>query len=122
MGFFSNPLKLHKKILKSDPLTKKLTGGGSKSGSSTASPKQTMSRLAGRDDAEARKPLNGRPGRPGVGNTGVVPPHMRTGGPLPATKKPSMRTGGNLPPQVAKRPARQGGTTFRGGPRGPKIK
>jgi hypothetical protein len=76
MGFFSNPLKAHKKIAKAGiSATKSLNNAGvsaTKSVAKAGIPKQSPARgLLG--------------GGGGGGNTGIVPPGMRTGGPAQAT-------------------------------------
>jgi hypothetical protein len=97
MSFFSNPLKLHKKIFKNGPGQKLLGGGGgSKKSTSTGTPAQVMSRAAGRDAAEGGR---GRIGNGQMKGKLLIKPGMKTGGGLPPQTKPAPRTGGNLPPQ-----------------------
>jgi hypothetical protein len=118
MGFFKNPLKMHKKLLKADPLGKKIMGSSGKSnsgtGTGTGGLKQRMSNMAGVDRTEqgAMRPGQGPIARAKAAKLAA----QKTGGNLPATVRPQ-KTGGNLPasvrtipPMVAMRPGRRPGT------------
>ena len=101
MGFFSNPLKKTKKILKAtDPVRRGISDGNKVKGKLMGSrakngPDTKLATAAGLGGRIVR---TGGPGQrtPANGNTGIVPPNVKTGGGL----KPSQASQGS--PGVAR--------------------
>lgn len=102
MGFFSNPLKLHKKIAKGA-----LNDPGKKLVSKAVNKDPVLRRGLAKDvigkavlgNGKRRSGGNGAGTAPN-GNTGIVPPAMRTGGPGQRQRTPGMNTGGPSQPST----------------------